>query len=177
MREQAPRVGIGVFVIRDGSFLMGLRRGAHGEGTWSVPGGHPEFGESFEEAAAREVAEETGLTVANLRFGAVTNDVFDGAGKHYVTIWMLGDHTDGEAEVKEPDKFVRQGWYDFESLPRPLFLPWVQLLRSSFVQDIRQQVESSPRRSADASARATLSTDIPVDISPVHRSGGRSGRR
>lgn len=145
MRE-GPRVGIGVFVIRDGSFLMGLRRGAHGEGTWSVPGGHLEFGESFEQAAAREVAEETGLAVVNLRFGAVTNDVFDAEGRHYVTVWMLGDCPRGEAEVREPDKFISQRWFDFGNLPEPLFLPWVQLLRSGFVEDIRRQVNAGRTR-------------------------------
>ncbi|MFB9182930.1 NUDIX hydrolase [Dactylosporangium sucinum] len=137
---QNVRVGIGVFVIRDGRFLMGRRRGAHGAGSWSVPGGHLEFGESFEQVAAREVAEETGLAVVGLRFGGVTNDVFADEDRHYVTVWMLGDCPAGEPEVREPDKFVDQGWFGFDGLPQPLFLPWVQLLRSPFIDDIRRQV-------------------------------------
>lgn len=36
------RVGIGVFVFKDGKFLMAQRKNAHGDGTWSVPGGHLE---------------------------------------------------------------------------------------------------------------------------------------
>jgi 8-oxo-dGTP diphosphatase len=139
----APKVGVGVFVFRNGVFLMGKRRGAHGEGTWSVPGGHLEFGESLEETARREVKEETSILIDNVRFGAVTNDVFDEEGKHYVTVWMLSDYRAGEPTITEPEKYDHQGWYDFSGLPEPLFLPWRQLLRSTFVQNIRAQLGSS----------------------------------
>jgi 8-oxo-dGTP diphosphatase len=57
MEENRPKVGIGVFIFKDGKFLMGCRKGTHGAGTWSVPGGHLEFGESFEECAEREALE------------------------------------------------------------------------------------------------------------------------
>jgi 8-oxo-dGTP diphosphatase len=51
------------------------------------PGGHLEYGESFAETATREVLEETGLEVGNIKFLTATNDVF-GEGKHYVTIFV-----------------------------------------------------------------------------------------
>ncbi|MFF0306635.1 NUDIX hydrolase [Streptosporangium sp. NPDC004379] len=53
-------------IVRDGSGrLLLVRRGRPpGEGLWSVPGGRVEPGESDAEAVAREVLEETGLTVA-----------------------------------------------------------------------------------------------------------------
>ncbi|MGE5309669.1 MAG: nucleotide triphosphate diphosphatase NUDT15 [Sphaerimonospora mesophila] len=75
--KQFPRVGIGVFIFRDGKFLMQQRRGSHGEGTWSIPGGHMEFGETPEQTAIREVREEIGCEIDNIRFAAVTNDFFD----------------------------------------------------------------------------------------------------
>jgi 8-oxo-dGTP diphosphatase len=132
------RVGIAVFVFRGGRFLMGRRRGAHGAGTWSVPGGHLEFGESFEDTAVREVAEETGVQITNVRFGAVTNDVFTDEGRHYVTVWMLSDHAAGEPAILEPDKCVGLAWHDFDDLPEPLFLPWRQLLASPLLETIRR---------------------------------------
>lgn len=140
-----PRVGIGVFVIKDGKFLMGHRKGSHGSGTWATPGGHMEYGESFEQTAIREVLEETGLVINNVRFGAVTNDIFKDESKHYVTIWVLSDWVSGEPTLNEPDKFIDQKWIDIDAIPRPLFLSWEALLEGEFIDDIRQQIKSSKR--------------------------------
>ena len=137
------RVGVGVFIIRNGKILMGKRKNAHGDGTWSIPGGHLEYGESFEQTAKREVAEETGLHVTNIRFGGLTNDVFSAENKHYVTIWMLSDYTSGEEQIMEPDKFIAMSWHSLDALPQPLFLPWEQLLQSSFFKEIKKAVQES----------------------------------
>lgn len=122
---------------------MMQRQGAHGAGSWSIPGGHLEFGESFEDTARREVDEETGLKVKNVRFGAVTNDVFESEAKHYVTIWMLTDWESGTEENREPAKCLDMKWTDFDSLPDNLFLPWNQLLNSEFIEDIKLASQSS----------------------------------
>jgi 8-oxo-dGTP diphosphatase len=128
--NQIPRVGIGVFVWKNGAFLMGQRRGAHGNNSWSVPGGHLEYLESWEACAAREVLEETGMEITNIRFLTATNDLFTEEGKHYVTIWMQSDWQKNEPRILEPDKFVRMEWRNFSDLPEPLFLPWQQLRRA-----------------------------------------------
>ena len=138
-----PKVGVGVFIFKDGKFLIQHRQGAHGAGTWSNPGGHLEFGESFEDTARRETKEETGLEIKNLRFGAVTNDYFADEGKHYITVWMLSDWAAGQESILEPDRCLAQQWVDFDSLPAPLFLPWQQLLPSQFMDDIRQELEKT----------------------------------
>jgi 8-oxo-dGTP diphosphatase len=131
------RVGIGVFVFKNGKFLMQQRKGSHGAGSWSVPGGHLEFSESFEDTARREVKEETGLEIKNVRFGAVTNDRFTDEDKHYVTVWMLSDWAGGNEHITEPDKCIAQEWHTFDDLPSPLFLPWNQLLTSEFIEAIK----------------------------------------
>ena len=73
-RESAPPldasdecVGVGVIVVRGDDVLFELRRGAHGAGTWSFPGGHVDDGESAEACALRELEEETGLRGINPR--------------------------------------------------------------------------------------------------------------
>lgn len=69
-------VGVGVIIQKDGKVLLGKRLGDHGKGTWCPPGGHLEYRETFEGSARREVQEEAGISIKNIRFGAVTNDVF-----------------------------------------------------------------------------------------------------
>ena len=138
-----PRVGVGIFIARKGKFLMGHRIGSHGSGTWSIPGGHMEFGESFEQTAMREVMEETGMVIKNVRFAAVTNDFFESDNKHYVTIWVMSDWDANEPHITEPDKFIDQEWIDVDGIPEPLFLPWYELLKSEFMDDIKRQIKAS----------------------------------
>ena len=59
------------------------RLGSHGSGTFALPGGHLEFGESWENCAEREVLEETGLRLTTVYFETAVNSVF-GADSHYV---------------------------------------------------------------------------------------------
>lgn len=60
------------------------------KGTWGLPGGHLEFGESFETCAARETLEETGLKIKDVRFLNATNSIMKVENKHYITIFMGG---------------------------------------------------------------------------------------
>ncbi len=124
------RVGVAVFVWRDGTFLVGRRKGSHGLNTWSIPGGHLEIGETWEACAARETFEETGMRITNFRFLAATNDIFE-SGKHYVTLWLAADWLSGEPHITEPDKYISQSWVDFTHLPQPLFEPCWQNLRAA----------------------------------------------
>jgi ADP-ribose pyrophosphatase YjhB (NUDIX family) len=62
----------------------------------ALPGGHLEMYESWEQCAIRETKEETGLHIGNVRFGHVTNDIMKEIGKHYVTIFMMGEVTTAE---------------------------------------------------------------------------------
>lgn len=67
---------MGVFVIKYRKILLGRRKNAHGDRTWSLPGGHLEFNEELEQCAKREVVEETGINIKNIRFSNITNDIF-----------------------------------------------------------------------------------------------------
>lgn len=138
--ENTVRVGIGVFVCKDGKFLMLRRQGSHGNDSWSLPGGHLEFGETFDTTARREVKEETHLEIKNIRFAAVTNDLFIEDNKHYATIWVISDWASGELQNSEPEKCSAQSWHTFDDLPKPLFLPWQQLFKSEFIEGIKSQI-------------------------------------
>ncbi len=119
MNQERPKVGVGVMIWKDGKVLMGKRIASHGAGEYAWPGGHLEFGETFEECARRETREETGIEITNVRFLRLVN--FCGYDKHYVDIGMVADWQSGEPVVCEPDKCESWGWYDPKNLPEPVF--------------------------------------------------------
>ncbi|MBF0314928.1 MAG: NUDIX domain-containing protein [Oligoflexia bacterium] len=127
-RANAVRVGTGVLIFKEKKILLGKRVGAHGAHTWAPPGGHLEFGEEPEECAKREVLEEVGIEIKNIRRGPYTNDIFISEKKHYITLFILADYASGEVEVKERDKCEQWDWFAPEHLPGPLFLPLQNLL-------------------------------------------------
>lgn len=57
-----PTPAVGIIAVKDGKFLFIKRGNPPGKGTWAPPSGFVEIGETLEEAAARELKEETGLT-------------------------------------------------------------------------------------------------------------------
>jgi 8-oxo-dGTP diphosphatase len=115
-------------VTRDDQVLLGKRRNSHGDGTWALPGGHLEFGESWEQCAQREVLEETGMEVGNCHFIGATNDVMATEGKHYVTLFMAARSVEGSPRLCEPDKCERWQWFPWDALPKPLFAPLENLI-------------------------------------------------
>jgi 8-oxo-dGTP diphosphatase len=133
LEQRLPRVGVGVIVLREGLVLLGQRAGSHGADTWALPGGHLEFGESVEECAAREVMEETGLSIQDVRLGPYTNDVFVSEAKHYVTLFVTAGCPAGEPQLREPEKCSCWQWFSWAELPQPLFQPLASLVRSGFV--------------------------------------------
>ncbi len=127
-------VGVGVMLLNGNRVLLGRRRGGPGKasgplggaGTWSMPGGKLEFGESFEEAARRETLEESGIRLRSMRVIGINNDRAGDA--HFVTIGLLSEDFDGEPAVMEPDKMTEWGWFALDSLPEPLYPPSAKVL-------------------------------------------------
>lgn len=120
-----PLVGIGVIIKRGNKILLlkRSRKVSHGRGEWALPGGHLEFGETLEEAARREVGEETGLKIAHPQFLAVFNErsylVKDR--KHIVCVVFLTRYLGGKLKNLEPRKHLEMSWFTLEQLPTPLF--------------------------------------------------------
>lgn len=143
--ESRPRIGVGVFVFNGkNEFLIGRRIGSKGAGTFALPGGHLEFGEAFEECAARETMEETGVQIWEPKFLTATNSVLEGKdkGSHYVTIFITARLQPGDeanVEVMEPEKCVAWEWITWETMKdwaygpaskkRELFQPLTDLLK------------------------------------------------
>lgn len=87
MSEQKfPEPTVGVFIFNQRGELL-LLRSHKWPGAYVVPGGHVELGERLEEAARREVREETGLEIRDLEFINFQEFIYDPAfwkRKHFI---------------------------------------------------------------------------------------------
>jgi len=119
METPPVRIGVNVFVFKEGKLLLGKRIGKVGTNTWCLPGGHFEFGEHLSKAAARELEEETGLQASELEYIQLINQPMED--KHYVHINFLAKSWKGEPRVTEPDKFAEWQWFDLDNLPAEMF--------------------------------------------------------
>ncbi|MGW5173170.1 NUDIX hydrolase [Streptomyces sp. NPDC004082] len=104
-KTEKPPVSVAI-IVADGKVLMARRRAAEGEVSWVFPGGAIEAGESPEEAAVREVAEETGLKVEAVQVLGDRVHPKSGVPMHYVAVRLVG----GEATVADDEELDAVAW-------------------------------------------------------------------
>ncbi len=151
-KKDDPRVGVAAIIERDGQVLLIKRKNAHGAGSWAVPGGHLEYGETPEQCAVRETREEVGIDISGVRFAAITNDVFAEKSRHYITIWMLAARAKGEPFIAAAREVSEVGWFRWDDLPSPLFLPLQNLLDGKGYPGSVRFFERRKRRRKDSQA-------------------------
>lgn len=131
---EKPRVGVSAIIKKNGKYLLGKRKGSHGDGTWSFPGGHLEAGETILACALREILEETGLGVriGSVKVEHVTEDFFVDEGLHYITLFVTVNVV-GDPINMEPKKCDGWEWFDRDKFPSPLFLPIENLIEKGAI--------------------------------------------
>ncbi|MBR2656238.1 MAG: NUDIX hydrolase [Loktanella sp.] len=112
-KSNLPRLGAIAVVLHQDRVLLVQRKKAPDAGLWGFPGGHVEAGETALAAAARELAEETGVIATPLRY--LTNlDIIrhDPAGAlqfHFLLAVVLCDYVSGTPVAA--DDVSDAGWF------------------------------------------------------------------
>ncbi|GAA3469822.1 NUDIX domain-containing protein [Nonomuraea roseola] len=122
-----------VFLCHDGRGRVLLARrgaGARDEpGTWDCGAGALEYGESFEAAVAREVAEEYVTRPLEIETIGVRNVLREEPASHWVAVIFAVRVDPAEAAIGEPHKFDELGWFSPEALPSPLHSQLAESIR------------------------------------------------
>jgi 8-oxo-dGTP diphosphatase len=99
------------------------------KGQWAVPGGFVEMDEELEDAVARELAEETGLTGVRLeQFRTFGRCGRDPRGRQ-ITIAFMGAVTEGQDKIRAGDDAAETRWFNIEKLPKNMAFDHKEMVR------------------------------------------------
>jgi 8-oxo-dGTP diphosphatase len=128
-----PAPGVAVLVVQNGAVLLGRR--AKPAGTWSLPGGFIEYGESFLQATHREVREETGLEIhVDGIINVVSN--FLRASRQTLVIVLTASPVGGV--LRPGDDLVELRWNTGDELPPMAFDADAYIVREFLAGPLRR---------------------------------------
>ena len=113
-----PVVAVGAVVFKNDRVLLVRRGRPPSKDLWAIPGGRVEIGETLQEAAEREIFEETGLTI-QAREPVYTFDYIERDGSaaprfHYVIVDLIAEYVAGD--IRAGDDAVEARWIAAEEL-------------------------------------------------------------
>ncbi|UJW73936.1 NUDIX domain-containing protein [Rhizobium sp. SL42] len=123
-----PGLGVGLAILRDGKLLLCKRMKAPEAGHWNIVGGKVDHMEPAERAARREAEEETGMTIGEIQYLGLTEQLIEADRQHWVSLLYKTTDIKGEPQLTEPDKLSAIGFFSLDDLPQPLSAFTVALL-------------------------------------------------
>ena len=152
-RTRATVVGVGALVFDPrGNLLIGHRIKRGEASSWCLAGGHLEPGETFEQAATREVREESGVHATDARVLAVAFHLRS-ANTTRLIAGIAAHANDTTTRTPKPDTFDAGTWVPLDDLPTR---GMTQAKRSSVSGEACRQVLTGPAISS------TQTTDRPA---------------
>lgn len=113
-----PRVAVGAIIFKENKVLLVLRGKPPAQNLWSIPGGSVKLGETLQQAAEREIKEETGLNIRAhepiYTFDVVDLDDNGNIRFHYVIVDLLADVVDGT--MRPGDDALEVRWVSSKAL-------------------------------------------------------------
>lgn len=130
--ESIVRAAVAVIVTNGENILFGQRRTEDYGFEWQLPGGWINSGETPEQAATREVEEETALKLVRLTFVALTNNIFSSQ-NHSISLCFEAEcDNPEELTIREPEKCLGWQWKKWREVEENLFLPLAELKKSDY---------------------------------------------
>ncbi|MBN1636218.1 MAG: NUDIX hydrolase [Deltaproteobacteria bacterium] len=100
-----PRAAVGAVVVKNGNVLLVKRKAEPDKNLWAIPGGKIKLGETLQDAAQREVLEETGVSIKVLgpifAFDVIERDTVGNVRFHYVIVDFLAEYIGGEPAASD----------------------------------------------------------------------------
>lgn len=117
-----PQVGVGAIVVHQGRVLLVQRGRPPGAGLWAIPGGRQRLGETLQQAAEREILEETGVTIrATIPIYTCEHLEHDDQGAlryHYVIVDLAAEYRSGEPQAGDDASAAAWvAWNELAALP------------------------------------------------------------
>lgn len=117
-RYNARHITVTAIPVTQGKVLMTRRGRDPQQGFWCFPGGYVEWEETVEEAALRELDEETKLTATGIGLLGVYSDPHrDLDGRQNIDCAFVVQ-VEAEKEIELNDEVVEATWFDWNDLPK-----------------------------------------------------------
>jgi 8-oxo-dGTP diphosphatase len=130
-----PIAGIGAVVIYGQQVLLVKRAKPPKQGLWCIPGGKIRPGETLQQAAEREILEETGVTIKAGSPVYVFDLIQSEPAYHYIIVDVIAEYISGE--VKAADDAADAGWFSLQHLDAPEIDPETRKLLESLMEKKR----------------------------------------
>ncbi len=117
MDEKRPRVGSATIVIHENKILLGRRNKKNAFGKWIIPGGGVDWGESLEQAAIREIKEETNLNIIIDRFIGFKEIIAIEHDYHALVFFHLG-HPKNPNELSASEDVSEVNFFSIEEIKK-----------------------------------------------------------
>lgn len=132
---QRPQVAVGAVVFNNERVLLVRRGKPPAQGMWAIPGGSVELGETLQQAAEREIIEETGITIRAgapiFTFDVIEHDARDRVRFHYLIVDLTAEYVAGVPRAG--DDASQASWVSADEAERlPLNASTRRLLHEQF---------------------------------------------
>lgn len=136
---QYPMIGVHALIVKDGCILLVKRAKEPKKGMWGIPGGRLELGETYSEAAKRELLEECSIEIEIERLLDVTDyilrDEQHRIAYHFVLIYLLAQYQSGSVKAQSDAEEAK--WVPFEKIAELETHPHLKSLLEKAASEIR----------------------------------------